>query len=290
MAISRVTTWASGNTLTAAALNGEFNNILDNALSLISPLTANLNVNNYQLTNVRVENLAAIPTAAQAGRVWFNTVTNQVEADNATNIYRVPTITSVARGDVIYASAASQWARLAVGASAGQVLESDATDPRWSLAGTGTTVKRMEGVLSVSTTAVGNVDAGEDDLQTATLAANTLVRTGAVIHIDVWGRTANNANAKNLVLYFGTAAILTFSLAVSVAGVWHVQAAVVRTALNTQRAAASVISRSATATENDLENVSITETETAAITVKTTGSATTTNDIVADITIVRMSS
>ena len=38
MALSRVTVWSSGDTLTAAALNAEFQNIIDNASSLISPL------------------------------------------------------------------------------------------------------------------------------------------------------------------------------------------------------------------------------------------------------------
>lgn len=39
MALSRVTTWQALQTLTAAALNGEFNNILDNPLALISTAT-----------------------------------------------------------------------------------------------------------------------------------------------------------------------------------------------------------------------------------------------------------
>ena len=42
MALTRVTTWSAGQVLTAAALNAEFDNILNNALTLISPLTANL--------------------------------------------------------------------------------------------------------------------------------------------------------------------------------------------------------------------------------------------------------
>ena len=42
MALSRVTTWTAGQVLTAAALNAEFDNILNNALTLISPLTATL--------------------------------------------------------------------------------------------------------------------------------------------------------------------------------------------------------------------------------------------------------
>ncbi len=49
MALARVTTWISGETLTASALNSEFNNVLDNATSLISPLTAALDMNGKEL-------------------------------------------------------------------------------------------------------------------------------------------------------------------------------------------------------------------------------------------------
>ena len=52
MALSRVTTWSAGQTLTASALNGEFDNLLSNALSLISPLTAALDFNGNQLQNL----------------------------------------------------------------------------------------------------------------------------------------------------------------------------------------------------------------------------------------------
>lgn len=52
MALSRVTTWLAGQTLTASALNGEFDNILDNALSLISPLSGNLDANANRLINL----------------------------------------------------------------------------------------------------------------------------------------------------------------------------------------------------------------------------------------------
>ena len=44
MALSRVKTWVS-EILTAADLNAEFDNILNNALTLVSPLTANLDAN-----------------------------------------------------------------------------------------------------------------------------------------------------------------------------------------------------------------------------------------------------
>jgi hypothetical protein len=51
MAISRVKTWISGEVLTASDLNAEFNNILSNATSLISPATGtwDLNANEFIL-------------------------------------------------------------------------------------------------------------------------------------------------------------------------------------------------------------------------------------------------
>lgn len=52
MAISRVITWSAGQTLTAAALNAEFDNILNNALSLVSPWTANMAAGGFRLTGL----------------------------------------------------------------------------------------------------------------------------------------------------------------------------------------------------------------------------------------------
>lgn len=52
MALGRVTTWAAGNVLTAAALNAEFDNLLNNSLSLISPLTGTLDFNGNRIDNL----------------------------------------------------------------------------------------------------------------------------------------------------------------------------------------------------------------------------------------------
>ena len=49
MSLSRTKTWIAGEVLTAADLNTEFNNILNNALSLISPLTGALDVDGKEL-------------------------------------------------------------------------------------------------------------------------------------------------------------------------------------------------------------------------------------------------
>ena len=59
MALARVTTWSAAQVLTASALNGEFNNILNNALSLISPLTGNLDFNGNSLLNLAVGSVTA---------------------------------------------------------------------------------------------------------------------------------------------------------------------------------------------------------------------------------------
>src|SRR5262245_55052083 len=52
MSLSRVHTWSNGEVLTHTDLNAEFDNILNNALSLISPLTGNLNANGNDITGV----------------------------------------------------------------------------------------------------------------------------------------------------------------------------------------------------------------------------------------------
>lgn len=49
MALARLTVWSASQVLTASALNGEFNNILNSALSLISPLTSNLDFGGFRL-------------------------------------------------------------------------------------------------------------------------------------------------------------------------------------------------------------------------------------------------
>lgn len=58
MALSRVKTWTAEE-LTSADLNAEFDNILNNATSLISPLTANLAAGGYRLTGLSLGSSAS---------------------------------------------------------------------------------------------------------------------------------------------------------------------------------------------------------------------------------------
>jgi len=110
MALSRVTTWSPGNTLTASALNGEFNNILDNALALISPLTGNLNANGFAVTNFAPGTLSAPGFA-------FNNDSNTGFASLTPDVLEL--VTSGARGfQIASASSAVNWLQATPAAAA----------------------------------------------------------------------------------------------------------------------------------------------------------------------------
>lgn len=89
MSLDRVKTWQPGEVLTAGDLNAEFNNLLTNAMALITPLI--------------LQNLGAAPGVSDAGRIYYNSVTQQVELDDGTNIRVIPSVlsTNVDSGDVI---------------------------------------------------------------------------------------------------------------------------------------------------------------------------------------------
>ncbi len=101
MAISRVKVWVANEVLTASDQNAEFNNILNNALSLVSPLTGNLNFNNNQAVNMRLEVQSATQTAAQQGRIYYQTTEAMIHLDTSTLIARVPTMTGIQQGRLL---------------------------------------------------------------------------------------------------------------------------------------------------------------------------------------------
>lgn len=138
MAISRLTNWAAGQVLTASALNAEVNNIIDNALALISPLTGNLDFNNNQSTNFRVENRTTNPATGNAGRLWFRTDLNAYVADTGGAVAYIPTPTGLAKGSLIVAGGATGYGVLAVSSQNGLGVVSDSSQTlgvKWGTVG-----------------------------------------------------------------------------------------------------------------------------------------------------------
>ena len=212
MALTRSNEFDTGTTLTEVKIEGEFDNIYSNALSLISPLSGNLNCNLKQLTNLLLENLGSSPVAATAGRIWFDTGKAQVEVDSGSAIYRVPTITSLTRGDLsVGSSTANTWARLAVGA-ANSVLKSDGTDPSWATTLTALTITTGTVTTLTSTTAtVTTLQIGASDCVLVRDAAATLaLKDGANAQaLRIYGTTTGSKYLS--LLHNGTDAVISAS-------------------------------------------------------------------------------
>lgn len=133
-------------------------------------------------------------------------------------------------------------------------------------------------VLSMITTAVGNVGGGTDDLMSFSLPAGTLGTDGQTLSIKVWGTTAGNANNKTVTLNFG-ATVLTLNptTAAPNAQNWYAEILITRTGAATQIATGFC---SFGAVFQTVFSASPTETLSGAITIKGTGAATADNDIV----------
>lgn len=123
---------------------------------------------------------------------------------------------------------------------------------------------------NVTTTNVGNVGVGEDDLMVYALPANALSANGRGVKITAWGITANNSNTKTVKLYFGSLAIITTALTVSQAGVWRIEATVVRTGVDAQDYSAQLV-QGGTTTLVDVEAGTHTQDDGAIINIKCTG-------------------
>ena len=90
MALTVFKTFSAGEVLTASDLNSSLTNIHDNALTLISPLTANLNFDNNQATNLLLEVLGTTQSSANEGRIYWQSTENKIHMDDGSAILRVP--------------------------------------------------------------------------------------------------------------------------------------------------------------------------------------------------------
>lgn len=136
-------------------------------------------------------------------------------------------------------------------------------------------------VPDVQFTVVGNVTTGEDDLMSYTIPADALAQAGHLIRVIAWGSLANNANAKTLKGYFGSGTFLSLSMTASAALNWYVDAYIIRTGSDTQDTLAQVQEGVATLAASKQATIlgTLTADEDVANTLKFTGEATSTNDI-----------
>ncbi len=98
MALARVKNWVAGEVLTASDLNGEFNNVLNNPIALISPLTSALDYNNTQLVNARLEVKTATAAVSGAGRIYWQSTEGAIHVDTGTFMARTPAIVDIQQG------------------------------------------------------------------------------------------------------------------------------------------------------------------------------------------------
>jgi hypothetical protein len=140
------------------------------------------------------------------------------------------------------------------------------------------TVATVPKVLTMITTAVGNVGAGTDDLMTYTMFANQLAVDAQLLRITTWGTTAANANTKAITLNFGATVVSINPTTTAPNNLnWRAELIVVRTGAATQ--IASGVAWVGTVLQA-VQAASPAETLSGSVVIKGTGTATADNDIV----------
>lgn len=193
MSLSRVKTWVADEVLTASNLNAEFNNILNNALSLISPLTGALDFNGLELI-LDADGDSSI-TADTDDRIDFRVAggDSMFIGHASGNTAGFVTVDPLA----FTATAATNIARLMVAGTNALTVPAGTTaiaaglhvaEP--NLTATGTITSAVSLYVAAAPTEGGTnnyalwVDAGATQLDGAVVMASTLNVTGAV---DVTG-------------------------------------------------------------------------------------------------------
>ena len=147
-------------------------------------------------------------------------------------------------------------------------------------AGTSAVFAEVGGRLSQNTTSVGNITTGEDDLITYSVTGGTLATDGETLHWSAAGTFATSANNKRVRCYFGTDVLIdTTALAIVTAADWEVHGDIIRTGAATQRAV-TVITSSDALLVSKTDYTEPTRTLSGAVTLKCTGEATATDDII----------
>lgn len=148
----------------------------------------------------------------------------------------------------------------------------------------GTTGRNVQETAVANVTSVGNgADQTEDNLQTGSLLAYSLRDVGDCIILTAYGRTGANGDSKDIKLYFGATVVASALATTANAKNWYAYAEVYKTGAGAQLAFGFV---QVDTTAGAIQRSTPAETDTAAITVKTTGkenTASTANSIISDV-------
>lgn len=131
-------------------------------------------------------------------------------------------------------------------------------------------------LFASSFTPLGNIGAGEDNLMTAVVPKFTLDETKSIVKIRAFGRTAANANTKQLKIKLGATTLMDSGAVALNNQRWDAEVIIARTGVGTQEIYATFQSGSTlvqTRTAGTLD-------ETADLTLLFTGEATATDDII----------
>jgi hypothetical protein len=172
------------------------------------------------------------------------------------------------------------------------VLKSDNTfTPSWYLL-IQDIVKAIRGALGlmlggnifVSGTPVSNVNGGATDLISYNFPANKFININDFIEIKAWGTFANNANNKEVKLYFGTQVIAdTGSIAANNTS-WSFNAKIIRTGDTSQ-----VIMTDGFFNGSSFSTKTVgTQNSNSQITIKCTGTGVATNDVTQNALVVKL--
>lgn len=112
MALAAIKVWNAGEVLTAADLNAMNSNILNNALSLISPLTGTLDAGTHQITNLLLERRATVATFGNEGRLYYRTDIDVPQVDTGAAILDVVSVAvGGVKGDILVGTGTDTFAR-----------------------------------------------------------------------------------------------------------------------------------------------------------------------------------
>ena len=207
MALSRVKNWIAGEVLTASDLNTEFSSILNNPVTLISPLTAAVDFDGFTLTL----DAAAVTTVVSSASVSWNFTSGAKTGTPATTgsvlNFSAQTFTDNATAG---SGTAAAWvgaaiARPTLAATNALVTTTDAATwyiPNAPLAGTNQTITNAWGLWIDA----GNVRFDDDIIW---LSGQTFAQRGILAHANTGIRTYTFQDSSDTIVGRDTTDTLT---------------------------------------------------------------------------------